>query len=203
MTIDEKQINGSPLVSPKLVPSGTGSIKLQGTFKEVSFELSHHSVPFSNFLNDTYGTSDAFFHEDPENRPAYGDGINGKNMLNTEKLFIAHMNWNEKRNNQNADLFRVSLRLEKVPASIGDFVWNDLNNNGIQDEGEPGIDGVTVKLMDKDGNPVKNKDGKIVADQVTGFRVIIVIEANSYVNTRSSRLLPKFKTQKINSWCAA
>ena len=27
-----------------------------------------------------------------------------------------------------------------------------------------------------------------------GFRVIIVIEANSYVNTRSSRLLPKFKT---------
>ena len=37
----------------------------------------------------------------------------------------------------------------------------------------------------------------------TGFRVIIVIEANSYVNIRSSRLLPKFKTQKINSWCAA
>ena len=36
-----------------------------------------------------------------------------------------------------------------------------------------------------------------------GFRVIIVIEANSYVNIRSSRLLPKFKTQKINSWCAA
>lgn len=36
-----------------------------------------------------------------------------------------------------------------------------------------------------------------------GFRVIIVIEANGYENTRSSRLLPKFKTQKINSWCAA
>ena len=40
-------------------------------------------------------------------------------------------------------------------------------------------------------------------DPTCGFRVIIVIEANSYVNTRSSRLLPKFKTQKINSWCAA
>ncbi|HFZ7257714.1 TPA: restriction endonuclease subunit M, partial [Streptococcus agalactiae] len=25
----------------------------------------------------------------------------------------------------------------------------------------------------------------------------------SYVNIKSSRLLPKFKTQKINSWCAA
>ena len=40
-------------------------------------------------------------------------------------------------------------------------------------------------------------------DLTMGFRVIIVIEANSYVNIRSSRLLPKFKTQKINSWCAA
>ena len=43
----------------------------------------------------------------------------------------------------------------------------------------------------------------IVLDFFSGFRVIIVIEANSYVNIRSSRLLPKFKTQKINSWCAA
>ncbi|HEL1270584.1 TPA: hypothetical protein TVR04_001923 [Streptococcus equi subsp. zooepidemicus] len=47
-----------------------------------------------------------------------------------------------------------------------------------------------------------NKDS-YVWDFATGFRVIIVIEANSYVNIRSSRLLPKFKTQKINSWCAA
>ncbi|MED5863296.1 hypothetical protein VYI42_01620 [Streptococcus anginosus] len=44
--------------------------------------------------------------------------------------------------------------------------------------------------------------GKIL-DPSMGFRVIIVIEANSYVNIKSSRLLPKFKTQKINSWCAA
>lgn len=32
--------------------------------------------------------------------------------------------------------------------SIGDFVWNDINNNGVQDAGEPGIGGVTVKLYD-------------------------------------------------------
>lgn len=42
-----------------------------------------------------------------------------------------------------------------------------------------------------------------VYDPTMGFRVIIVIEANSYVNIRSSKLLPNFKTQKINSWCAA
>lgn len=30
--------------------------------------------------------------------------------------------------------------------AIGDFVWNDLNNNGIQDPGEPGVPGVIMKL---------------------------------------------------------
>ena len=39
-------------------------------------------------------------------------------------------------------------------------------------------------------------------DTCCGSRAVIVIEANSYVNTRRSRLPPKFKTQKINSWCA-
>ena len=33
-------------------------------------------------------------------------------------------------------------------AALGDFVWEDTNANGIQDGGEPGIDGVTVNLMD-------------------------------------------------------
>jgi len=36
------------------------------------------------------------------------------------------------------------------PARLGDFVWHDLNADGIQDLGEPGIPGVTVKLF-KDG----------------------------------------------------
>jgi hypothetical protein len=33
------------------------------------------------------------------------------------------------------------------PASLGDFVWNDLNADGIQDAGEPGIENVTVNLL--------------------------------------------------------
>lgn len=32
--------------------------------------------------------------------------------------------------------------------SIGDFVWHDLNENGVQDAGEPGINGVTVEVYD-------------------------------------------------------
>ena len=49
----------------------------------------------------------------------------------------------------------------------------------------------------------KSLEPKLILEMACGFRVIIVIEASSYVNIRSSRLLPKFKTQKINSWCAA
>jgi SdrD B-like domain len=34
------------------------------------------------------------------------------------------------------------------PATLGDFVWNDLNQNGIQETGEPGIPNVVVNLLD-------------------------------------------------------
>jgi len=43
--------------------------------------------------------------------------------------------------------------------AIGDFVWNDVNDNGIQDAGEPGINGVTVQLL---------QGGTSIATTVTG-----------------------------------
>ncbi|RMD81937.1 MAG: hypothetical protein D6823_01725, partial [Chloroflexi bacterium] len=39
-------------------------------------------------------------------------------------------------------------------ASVGNFVWEDRNGNGVQDSGEPGIDGVTVTLYRADGTTV-------------------------------------------------
>ncbi len=38
-----------------------------------------------------------------------------------------------------------------MTASVGDFVWNDLNANGVQDGGEPGIGGATVTLTGPSG----------------------------------------------------
>ena len=32
------------------------------------------------------------------------------------------------------------------PVSIGDYVWEDIDGDGIQDVNEPGISGVTVRL---------------------------------------------------------
>ena len=45
-------------------------------------------------------------------------------------------------------------------ASVGDRVWEDMNYNGIQDAGEAGVSGVTVKLL--------NSAGTVVATTVTG-----------------------------------
>jgi hypothetical protein len=38
-------------------------------------------------------------------------------------------------------------------AKLGDFVWKDLDSDGIQDAGEPGIGGVLVTLLRCDGTP--------------------------------------------------
>ncbi|MBX7105662.1 MAG: carboxypeptidase regulatory-like domain-containing protein, partial [Gemmataceae bacterium] len=42
-------------------------------------------------------------------------------------------------------------------AALGDFVWNDLNQNGIQDAGEPGVANVTVMLLDSGGNTLSTQ----------------------------------------------
>jgi len=45
-------------------------------------------------------------------------------------------------------------------ASLGDFVWDDKDADGVQDSGEPGIQGATVKLYkDADGDGVAEPDG--------------------------------------------
>jgi protocatechuate 3,4-dioxygenase beta subunit len=45
-------------------------------------------------------------------------------------------------------------------AALGDRVWHDLNKNGIQDAGEPGVSGVTVTLTN-------NTSGTVVATATT------------------------------------
>jgi len=48
--------------------------------------------------------------------------------------------------------FRRLLSVEALedrlaPAVLGDFVWADANANGLQDSGETGVSGVTVRLL--------------------------------------------------------
>ena len=46
----------------------------------------------------------------------------------------------------------------QLPAALGDLVFLDVNENGLQDEGEPGITGVTVNLwLDDEGDGIPNE----------------------------------------------
>jgi hypothetical protein len=51
-------------------------------------------------------------------------------------------------------LIRFDFPVEIRYSTIGDRVWIDSNADGIQDEGEPGMTGVTVNLYDCENNPV-------------------------------------------------
>src|SRR5207253_1077209 len=51
------------------------------------------------------------------------------------------------------DNFTIDAGLVPLPyGSIGDRVWHDLNGNGIQDTGEPGIADVEVQLFTASGD---------------------------------------------------
>ena len=43
-------------------------------------------------------------------------------------------------------------------AALGDYVWVDTNKNGVQDDGNTGLNGVTVNLLDGAGNAVRDSN---------------------------------------------
>ncbi|MEZ4984507.1 MAG: SdrD B-like domain-containing protein [Saprospiraceae bacterium] len=70
----------------------------------------------------------------------------------------------------NMDNVTVTVN-EDLCASLGDFVWEDLNANGQQDANEPGIEGVTVMLLDAAGNMLDQTTTAV--DGSYGFNTLI------------------------------
>lgn len=62
---------------------------------------------------------------------------------------------------------------------------------------------VSVLMSEIVADHLKGKSEIKIYDPTSGVRVIIVTEANSQVNMRVFRLLPKLKTEKLNGWCTA
>ena len=52
----------------------------------------------------------------------------------------------------------LDMGIWRAPASLGDFVWEDTNANGVQDQGEPGLSGVTVTLTGPTGTATTTTD---------------------------------------------
>ncbi|MGH1491081.1 MAG: SdrD B-like domain-containing protein [Acidimicrobiales bacterium] len=49
---------------------------------------------------------------------------------------------------QNSAALELDAGFTEPTVTIGDFIWNDLNENGLQDPGEPGVEGITVNILD-------------------------------------------------------
>lgn len=78
-----------------------------------------------------------------------------------------------------------------IPAKIGNFVWEDLNANGIQETGESGIKNVAVILNDCNGNPIETKytdnNGYYLFDNLApGNYKISIINPTGYYNSPSN-----------------
>ena len=67
------------------------------------------------------------------------------------------------------------------PATIGDRVWADVDGDGFQDEGEPGLSDVTVTLKDSDGHVVASmttdNNGEYLFEDVPAGSYTVVFTA--------------------------
>ena len=96
------------------------------------------------------------------------------------------------RNNTTIDAgFKASY------GSIGDFIWNDSNNNGLQDTGEAGVSGIIIELYAADnvglplGSPMKtdttDANGKYLFDNLlAGVYVVKVVTSSIPANLQLS-----------------
>jgi hypothetical protein len=105
---------------------------------------------FANLNPGTYVVefaSPAGFTSSPQNQGANDVVDSDANTING-RTNVINLVAGQNDNTQDAGFYQ--------PATIGDFVFEDFNANGIQDAGEPGIGGVVVTLFDGQGNVVSS-----------------------------------------------
>eukprot|EP00956_Cyclotella_meneghiniana_P000263 scaffold323_cov91-Cyclotella_meneghiniana.AAC.9 len=79
-----------------------------------------------------------------------------------------------------------------LPVSLGNKVFDELNENAIQDNGEPGLEGVTVTLIDGSGAGVDTQltltgaDGSYLFTGLAPERVCSSVSASKVVHIYSS-----------------
>ena len=104
-------------------------------------------------------------------------------------------------NNHNIDIGFVPCQV-----CIGDYVWNDANKNGIQDDGEKGIKDVFVTLLNEDGsvnNVVQtDSDGKYEFCELFNgekYKVQVKLLDTTYVFSPKNQGNDKTKDSNVGS----
>jgi hypothetical protein len=107
----------------------------------------------------------------------------------------------EKKQNCEADLF--------LPwSTIGDRVWHDLNGDGVQNSGEPGLQGVSVELIDpRDGSllerQITDSNGEYVFEMLSHFYYIVQVDEDTLPDGFTSTTLEQgdFNESYVNNVC--
>ncbi|BAZ31918.1 hypothetical protein NIES4074_43910 [Cylindrospermum sp. NIES-4074] len=148
---------------------GAGADGVFGTGDDTSVATSTDLVGKYSFTGLTPGVSYQVTFEKPtgynftKQNVGSNDAVDSDANTSTGKSQIITLASGEHNTTIDAGLYK--------PASIGDFVWNDSNKNGIQDYGEKGISGVTVKLLSGSGSLIAttttNATGNYLFDNLT------------------------------------
>lgn len=112
--------------------------------------------------------------------------VNGVNGRVTAGLLITSAN----RQNYTADIGVIP-----VSSYVGDYVWNDLNGDGIQDSNEPGLPGVTVTLYDAMGTPL----GSTVTDAAGKYYFFNVPEGSYSLGFSTYPTIMEFTRKESNA----
>lgn len=129
-------------VSPfRLVPSGAGP------------EAGHAENPFGGLATHKQTSSLVYTAMNPTNGVSSGGlrwlGTSSGDIISNYLLYVSGSpvgNFSKA-----AGLGDIELLCSLPPIEIGNRVWLDIDADGIQDAGEPGISGVTVQLYDATG----------------------------------------------------
>ena len=152
---------GYRATSPNTI-AGTiwNDINADGTLTESVSGISGISVVLRDSSGDIVGTTVTDSNGD-YSFPGLPDGSYTVDVTDSSNLLNGYWKSNGSNpgadNNSQLDPFSVSVSGGSTnstadfgyyvqPSSIGDFVWNDVNSNGIQNLGETGIAGVAVRL---------------------------------------------------------
>lgn len=146
------------------VTNGTDTLRFQG-------ESSYPLVPVANLPSGQLTLCESGgsfkFRLDSAATGSLNVTLNGKLISEINPAELGKGNFNLEINYNNPALLQecatvldISLVVQKDSclAKLGDRVWNDLNQNGLQDPGEPGLRNVRVILSAIEGNKVRDMD---------------------------------------------
>lgn len=124
------------------------------------YSITFHSLPVNARFTTQYSGEDPTIDSN-------ADGLTG----NTEEFEVAA---NQNRTDIDAGIFYLPN------TSVGDRVWYDTDGNGVQDDGEPGVPGITVVLYDRNGNELQrqrtDRDGRYLFEDLPPTNYVIGFE---------------------------